>query len=61
MLGPSGKVRAAVRKGEAMVLEPNMVKLTPLLKGALPTSVTDTLMDLMGASTGMKSWKGGGS
>jgi short-subunit dehydrogenase len=36
--------------------------LTPFLTpetGTLPTAVTDKLMDVLGASTGMKSWKGG--
>ncbi|MGB7492503.1 MAG: SDR family NAD(P)-dependent oxidoreductase, partial [Thermoanaerobaculia bacterium] len=52
------KVRTAILKRQEMVLEPYLVKLTPLLKGILPRFLSDGLADLMGVTTGMKSWSG---
>lgn len=52
------KVHKAVRKNDPFVLEPAMVKITPLLKAALPTGASDLLLDTFGVSTGMKSWRG---
>ena len=52
------KVRTAILKRQEMVLEPWLVKFTPLLKGILPRFLSDGLADLMGVTTGMKSWSG---
>ena len=52
------KVRTAILKRQELVLEPWLVKLTPLLKGVLPRFLSDGLADLMGVTTGMKSWSG---
>ncbi len=52
------KVRTAILEGQDLVLEPWLVKLTPLLKGVLPRFLSDGLADLMGVTTGMKSWSG---
>lgn len=52
------KVERAVRKNDAFVLEPAMVKIMPFLKASLPTGASDTILDVFGASTSMESWKG---
>ena len=52
------EVISAVRAGKPLVLEPWLVKLTPLLAHALPKGVSDLLSDVFGATTGMKSWRG---
>jgi len=52
------KIRRAIRFRDLYVLEPWMVKLTPFLKGVLPTFLTDFLADLLGASKSMESWQG---
>jgi short-subunit dehydrogenase len=49
---------AAVAGGEPFVLEPWLVKITPFLKGALPTVVSDLLSDLFGATSSMEEWEG---
>lgn len=51
-------VRTAILKRQDLVLEPWLVKVTPLLKGILPRFLSDGLADLMGVTTGMKSWSG---
>lgn len=52
------KVEKAVRKSDPFVLEPAMVKIMPFLKASLPTGASDTILDVFGASTSMKGWKG---
>jgi short-subunit dehydrogenase len=52
------KIEKAVRKNDPFVLEPAMVKIMPFLKASLPTGASDTILDVFGASTSMKSWKG---
>ncbi len=52
------KVRTAILRRHELVLEPWLVKLTPFLKGILPRFLSDGLADLMGVTTGMKSWSG---
>ncbi len=54
----AGKVVQAVHKNEPFVLEPALVKIMPLLKGTLPTGASDAILDAVGASTSMKSWRG---
>jgi short-subunit dehydrogenase len=51
-------VQKAILKRQELVLEPWLVKLTPFLKGVLPRFLSDGLADLMGATTGMRSWTG---
>lgn len=52
------KIMAAVKAERAWVLEPFMVKLTPLLRGVLPTSLFDWAGKLFGVSTSMMHWRG---
>ena len=52
------KVVAAVLQDQSLVLEPWLVKMTPLLAHALPGRLSDRLADLFGASTSMESWTG---
>ena len=52
------KVLQAVRRNEPFVLEPALVKIMPLLKASLPTGASDAILDAVGASTSMKSWRG---
>ena len=52
------KVVQAIRKNEPFVLEPALVKIMPLLKASLPTGASDAILDAVGASTSMKSWRG---
>jgi hypothetical protein len=40
------------------VLEPFMVKLTPFLRGVLPTSIFEWAGKLFGVSTSMMHWRG---
>ncbi|MEM1179835.1 MAG: SDR family oxidoreductase [Acidobacteriota bacterium] len=64
MLDPkdiAGKVIEAVEKNRVWVLEPWIVKITPLLKHGLPTPVSDFLSDAFGASKSMDSWSGHGT
>jgi all-trans-retinol dehydrogenase (NAD+) len=56
--GLSRKVVCAVKKGDTLVMEPWMVKLTPALMGILPRQATDLLASLIGASASMESWRG---
>ncbi len=50
----------AVVHNRPFVRTPWLVKITPLLKGALPTPISDLLSDLFGATGSMKAWKGRG-
>ncbi len=54
----AGKVVEAVERRKVWVLEPFIVKLTPILQNVLPTVVTDLLSDAFGASSSMESWQG---
>jgi hypothetical protein len=39
-------------------MEPFMVKLTPVIKALLPTSLTDKISNLFGADKSMAKWTG---
>jgi all-trans-retinol dehydrogenase (NAD+) len=52
------KVVQAVERNRVYVLEPFMVKLTPLLRDLLPTALYDRLSHLFGADTSMMHWTG---
>jgi short-subunit dehydrogenase len=52
------KIVHAVERDRIYVLEPFMVKLTPLLRDLLPTALYDKLSHLFGADTSMLHWKG---
>ncbi len=52
------KVVHAVEHNTVHVLEPFMVKLTPVIKALLPTGLYDKLSHLFGADTSMAHWKG---
>ena len=54
----AGRVVEAVLAGEPYVLEPFLVKLTPTLKGLLPTPLWDALGSALGVTDSMASWKG---
>lgn len=54
----AGRVVEAVLAGEPYVLEPWLVKLTPALKGVLPTALWDALGSALGVTDSMASWKG---
>ncbi len=60
MLDPEELARKIVRasaKGQAVLLEPTMVKLTPYLK-LLPQPVVDLLSRVFGIRTSMQQWHG---
>ena len=64
MLDPqeiSTKVIEAIERNKVWVLEPWIVKITPLLKHGLPTPVSDFLSDAFGATKSMDSWSGHGN
>jgi short-subunit dehydrogenase len=50
----------AVLRNQPFVLEPWLVKITPLLVNALPRAWADAISDAFGATTGMQSWHGHG-
>ncbi len=52
------KVVSAVKKRKVWVLEPWIVKLTPLLRNGLPTALGDVISDAFGATDSMNKWKG---
>ncbi|MEM6455458.1 MAG: SDR family NAD(P)-dependent oxidoreductase [Acidobacteriota bacterium] len=54
------QVTKAVKNGDVWVLEPWIVKFTPLLKHGLPTALSDFLSDAFGASSSMNAWTGHG-
>lgn len=61
MLKPEEMVDSAFRaveKDQYMVLEPWLVKLTPTLKGLLPTAAFDLVSGILGANKSMTEWKG---
>jgi len=52
------KIVQAVEQNKLHVLEPFMVKLTPILRDLLPTGLYDQLSHLFGADTSMARWTG---
>lgn len=48
----------AVRRNRPFVLTPWLVRITPAFKGLLPTRAFDAVARLLGATTGMRTWKG---
>ncbi len=52
------RVVEAVQDNELYVREPFMVKLTPIMRSLLPTKVVDVMMEKMGVTGLMKSFKG---
>ena len=52
------KVVHAVERNQVYVLEPFMVKLTPILKAMLPVGLYDRMSHLFGADTSMAHWTG---
>jgi len=54
------KVVQAVERNKIHVLEPFMVKFTPLLRDLLPTGLYDKISHLFGADTSMAHWTGHG-
>ncbi len=61
MLTPEGLVQEVVqgiRRDEIYVLTPWLVKLTPILKGLLPTRLFDMVAWTLGATSSMAHWRG---
>ncbi len=54
----AGRILEAVEGEELYVQEPFMIKLAPILRAVLPTPVTDTLMETLGATSIMQGWEG---
>jgi short-subunit dehydrogenase len=54
------KVVSAVERNRVYVREPWIVKVTPLLRGILPTAISDKVSHLFGADTSMVHWTGHG-
>ena len=54
------KVVQAVERNRINVLEPWMIKITPLLRDLLPTALADKVSHLFGADTMMSDWRGHG-
>lgn len=54
------KVASAVEHNRFYVREPWIVKVTPLLRGILPTAISDKVSHLFGADTSMVHWTGHG-
>lgn len=52
------KVVQAVERNQVYVLEPFMVKLTPIIKAMLPVGLYDRMSHLFGADTSMAHWTG---
>ncbi len=52
------KVVKAVERNQVWVLEPWIIKVTPFLKHALPTRVSDYLGEAFGANKSMDDWTG---
>jgi short-subunit dehydrogenase len=55
------KITAAVLRDAIWVRLPWLVKVTPMLKGVLPTRMFYTVAGLMGVNTSMTAWKGRGA
>jgi short-subunit dehydrogenase len=45
------------RRGEYLIVEPFMAKLTPALKGLLPTWLFDVLARTLGVTRSMEAWR----
>lgn len=61
LLTPEGlaqEIVQAVKRDEVFVLTPWLVKLTPLLKGILPTRLADAVAWALGATSSMEHWRG---
>ncbi len=56
----AAKVVRAVERRQIWVLEPWIIKITPFLKGCLPTPVADLLSEAFGTYTSMDRWQGHG-
>jgi NAD(P)-dependent dehydrogenase (short-subunit alcohol dehydrogenase family) len=54
------KIYDAVINDRLYVREPFMVKLAPLLVGALPDGILDQVLDILGITTGVRGWVGHG-
>jgi short-subunit dehydrogenase len=54
------KVVRGVERNRVQVLEPWIVKITPLLRELLPTAIYDKVAHLFGADTSMAQWTGHG-
>ena len=54
------KIVQAVERNRIYVLEPWLVKITPLLRELLPTALYDKISRLFGADTSMAQWTGHG-
>jgi all-trans-retinol dehydrogenase (NAD+) len=52
------KTVEAVWRNRPWVLEPFMAKLAPALSHGLPSALSDSVSELFGVTTGMKSWRG---
>lgn len=61
MLDPEAAVARAYKgfkQDEYLILEPLMVRLTPVLKGVLPMGAFDRLAELLGVTKSMDTWQG---
>lgn len=54
------QVVAAIKGDRLWVLTPWLVKVTPILKGLLPTGLFNTVSGALGATSSMTGWKGRG-
>jgi short-subunit dehydrogenase len=50
-----------IKHDEVYVLTPWLVKVTPMLKGLLPTRLFDVIAWTLGATSGMAEWRGRGA
>ncbi len=64
MLSPEAlaqQIVEAIKHDEIYLLTPWLVKLTPMLKGILPTRLFDAIGWALGATSGMSQWRGRGA
>lgn len=54
------QVVEAVEKGQVWLLTPSLVKLTPLIRNALPTALADRISEILGVDKSMSDWSGHG-
>jgi NAD(P)-dependent dehydrogenase (short-subunit alcohol dehydrogenase family) len=54
-------IMRAIRRNRPYVLAPWLVKVTPMVKGALPTWLSDRIGRMFAADTSMRAWKGRGA
>ena len=52
------RIMEAVEENKLYVQEPLIVKMTPALRALLPRPVVDMIMEVTGATSSMKDWKG---